>query len=556
MLHEDRRGDLWIGTSQGLLRHADGAFTTYGKKHGLADKWARALCEGRDGSLWVGTHRGLTRYKDGAFVTYAAGDGAPQTTVYAVYEDRDGALWIGTQDAGLSRFKDGKFTSYTTKDGLHADSVYQILEDGQGNLWFGSSKGIFRVSLNELNDFAAGARVSIASVAYGQAEGVPPMVCFSGAQPSAYKSPDGRLWFATQNGVVVIDADHIQMNDRQPPVRVEQMVVDHQEIDLSDAAEVWPGRGDVEIRYTALSFVAPERVRFKYRLEGFDREWVDAGTRRVAYYTNLPPGEYTFKVVAANSDGVWNEAGASLTFRQRPHFYQTSWFYALAFVAAAAIVWAIHLLRVGRVRREHQAVLAERTRIAREMHDTLAQGFAGVAIQLEAAAHMLTASPERVREHLNLARDLVRSSLTEARRSMRGLRAQALETGDLAAALAQMPARLAAGADVRIEVTGTPRRLPQEIENNLLRVAQECLTNAAKHAQADHIRLELCFDARRVRLRVCDDGRGFDARAAAAASAEHFGLTGVRERVEQLGGRLTLRTAPGRGTDIQATIPG
>ncbi|MDQ3256733.1 MAG: histidine kinase [Acidobacteriota bacterium] len=556
-LHEDSTGALWLGGQKGLVRYKDNVFTVYSTADGLISNWVRAICEGHDGSIWVGTEEGgLARYRDGEFINYTTAQGLSQNIVYALYQDADGALWIGTASGGLNRFKDGRFTTYTTKDGLYANGIHQILEDGKGNLWLGSSKGIFRVSKKELNEFAERGRGSVMSVAYGKADITTATVAFSGAQPAACKTEDGRLWFATHKGVVVIDADRIKLNEQVPPVVVESILVNQQPIDLKDIIQVPPGRGNVEIHYTALSFVAPEKVRFKYQLNGFDADWIDADTRRVAYYTNLPPGRYHFKVIAANNDGLWNERGASFDFHQQPHFYETAWFYALLAGLTALMIWQLHHSRVTRMKRQHAAVLDERSRIAREIHDTLAQGFAGISIQLEAIKHMLKVAPDRVPEHLELTRELVRSGLTEARRSIRGLRSQTLEGSDLAAALASIPKQLRASTPVQIEVRGTPRRLPQTVENNLLRIAQECFTNAVKHAHAERIRIELSFDSRYVRLRVQDDGCGFDAQTLPSSADEHFGLLGMRERVEQLGGQFVLRTAPGAGTEISATIPG
>ncbi len=404
-LYEDRAGHMWFGTNGGLSRFKDGRFTNYSKKDGLSHDFVRAIYEDREGALWVGTrggglnrfkdgrftnylnqgfssdvvrmiqedragnvwignNNGLTRFKDGQFTTYTTKDGLSHNSVYAVVEDADGTYWVGTYGGGLNRFKDGKFTRYTTKEGLFDDVVFQMLDDGRGNLWMSCNKGIFRVSKQELHDFAAGKINAITSVSYGISDGMSSSECNGSSQPAGWKTRDGRLWFPTIKGVAIIDPTNIEINRLIPPVIVEQVVVDSQAIALPAQTTLPPGKGKFEFYYTGLSFLAPEKVRFKFKLEGFDQDWIDAGTRRIAYYTNLPPGNYRFRVMACNNDGVWNEDGAAFAFYLRPHFYQTYWFYALCVLAAALIGVGIYLLRIRQVKaheRELVLLVSERT---------------------------------------------------------------------------------------------------------------------------------------------------------------------------------------------------
>lgn len=596
-LHEDRSGNLWIGTSGGLNRFRDARFTAYTTTKGLSDNTVLSICESANGDLWLGTASGLNRFKDEKFTTYTTREGLTNDSIWSLYADPAGALWIGTDGGGLNCFKDGKFrayttsdglandivlalyndgagslwigtsgglsrlkderlTSYTTAHGLFDDVVFQILEDAKNNLWLSCNKGVFRTSKAELDDFATGKSQRISSVAYGTADGMKSRECNGGFQPAGWKTRDGKLWFPTIKGVAVIDPEAIKINSLAPPVIIETVLVDHEPIDTRQNVKLAPGKSKFEFHYAGLSFVAPEKVRFKYKLEGFDKEWVDAGTRREASYTNIPPDSYTFKVIACNDDGVWNETGASFGFYLKPRFYQTYWFYALAAILIGLIGLGLYRLRVHRLQLQFEAVLAERNRIAREIHDTLAQGFAGISLQLEAVDETLQEAPTTAREHLNRARGLVRSSLAEARRSVWELRSPTLESEGLSEAIAHIARQLTAGLAVQAQVQtkGTMRSLPLSVESDLLHIAQEALTNAVKHAQALHIDVELRFDRASVRLTVRDDGIGFDVAHANSKSREGFGLIGMRERAEQIGGRLTVQSTPDRGTEVRVEV--
>ncbi|MGH9838644.1 MAG: ligand-binding sensor domain-containing protein [Blastocatellia bacterium] len=299
-----RDGSLWVGTKGGgLVKFSGGAFTLWTTGEGLPDNFVRAICDAGNGEIWVGTEGGLCRFSDGRWTTYATKDGLAANYVLALYEDRDGTLWVGTSDGGLARLANGRFTSITRRDGLFDDNISVILaddrlEDGQEQLWLGCDRGIFRVSKRELNDFADGAQTRVHCVAYTSEDGLTTSQLSSGSQPAGCRAADGRLWFATVRGAVVIDPRRITTNQLPPPVFIEQVMVDGKAVTQDGSIALPPGNGDLEIRYTGLSLVAPEKVRFKYQLAGFDREWIDAGTRREAFYTNLPPGNYRFRVMA------------------------------------------------------------------------------------------------------------------------------------------------------------------------------------------------------------------------------------------------------------------
>ena len=557
-IYEDRKGNIWIGTNGGgLSLLKDGKLTTYTTADGLSSNVVLALFGDGEGNLWIGTLGGLSKFKDEKFTTYTTRDGLSSDVVISLHEDADSALWIGTSGGGLNRLKQGKFAAYTTRNGLPDDVVYGILEDRQNSLWLSSNKGIFRLNKNELDDFANGTVGSITPVLYGPADGMITRECSGGGHPAGWRSADGRLWFSTIKGVAMIDPEKIKLNDQPPPVAIEQIRVDDESISPAQTIELSPGKSRLDFYYTALSFVAPEKVRFKYKLEGFDSDWVDGGTRRVAYYTNLRPGRYKFRVIASNNDGLWNPAGAAFDLYLKPHFYQTYWFYALCTLILAILVWQLYRFRLKRVESQFAAVLQERNRIAREIHDNLAQEMLGISVQLEVVARTMPASAELAKTHLDRVRILVRHGIAEARRYVWDLRSQALDKNDLPAALSDTARRLTTETAVsaNVEVSGTFRPLSPLIEGNLLRIGQEAINNAVRHAQAQTILINLKFDARRVQLSVRDDGKGFDYQESKNGEARHFGLVGMHERAVRMGGSLRVDSHAGEGTEVLVDVP-
>jgi ligand-binding sensor domain-containing protein/signal transduction histidine kinase len=556
-IYADAEGSLWVGTRGGLARLKGGEFTTYTTADGLPNDFVGTIYEDARGQIWVGTLGGLSRFAGGKFTSYTTREGLSDNVVISVYGDAEGRLWIGTNGAGLNLLEGGKFTSFTTRDGLPNDVIYRILEDGRGRLWMSCNKGIFSLSKDELEEFAAGRTHSLSPVVYGTADGMTTRECSGGGHPSAWRDRAGRLWFSTIKGVATIDPEHLASNEQPPPTAIEQFRVDGEPVAAAPNLELAPGKTRFDFYYAGLSFVAPEKVRYKYRLIGFDKDWVDGGERRVAYYTNLGPGDYRFEVIASNNDGVWSRAPAAFSFRLRPHFYRTAWFYALCALGLCLLAWQLYALRLRQVRARFNAVLQERNRIARELHDNLAQEILGVSVQLEIVARLLNTSTEAARTHLDRARALVRSSIAEARRYVWDLRSQSLEERDLPTALAEMTRRLTAesGVQTQFRVGGTFRPLPPQVENNLLRIGQEAVNNAVRHAQARTITVRLDFDARNVRLSVRDDGRGFDPPAASNGSNGHFGLVSMRERAEEMGGSVRVNSRPGEGSEVLVSVP-
>jgi diguanylate cyclase (GGDEF)-like protein len=363
-LQEDASGDLWIGTRDGLRRLRDGVVTRYSTRDGLPGSVIRSLLARRDGGLWIATGTGLSLYRDGTFTNFTTADGLSSNAAFAFHRDDDGTLWIGTYGGGLNRYRDGEFHHVGTKDGLFDDVVYVILEDGHRNLWLTGNKGVFRIAKSEFDDFVHGRIESVSSVSYGVADGMKSRECNGGLQSAGCRTRDGKMWFPTIRGVVSVDPDHLVTNPVVPPVYVEKMVFDGEEIVPDPGVQLRPGTKNLEFHYAALSYAVPKKVFFKYMLEGYETEWVDAGTRRAAYYTNLPPGEYTFRVKACNDDGVWNEAGASLIFEKRPHFHETAWFTLIAAAVAVMALYAAYRVRIRRMEkreRELEALVDQRT---------------------------------------------------------------------------------------------------------------------------------------------------------------------------------------------------
>lgn len=352
-IYEDRAGGLWIGTNKGLSRLKDGKFTNYTSQDGLPSGAVRAIIEDREGALWMGLTGGISRFKDGKFSNYTTREGLASIYVCSIFGDGDGVIWVSAF-GGLSRIKRGKITSYTTRDGLLNDDILQTLDDERGYLWMSGNNGIFRIAKKELNDFAEGKIRAVTSIPYITSDGVSSLEFNGGQQAAGTKTRDGKLWFPTTKGVVVIDPNNIKSNQYAPLVVVERVSFDKSPVTIQNQLRLPPGKGEIEIQYTGLSFVDPEKVRFKYQLAGFDSDWIDAGPRRAAYYTNLPPGNYRFRVMACNSDGVWSTTEATFQFYLRPHVYQTSWFYALCLLAALLIGFGLYRFRVKQLRRRTQ----------------------------------------------------------------------------------------------------------------------------------------------------------------------------------------------------------
>ena len=448
----------------------------------------------------------------------------------------------------------GRVIFFPASAGL-PEVILSIIEDGRGDLWLGSTTGIYRVSRSELEAFAGHRLAQLTVAAYGVADGMLINECSSG-HPAAVRTPDGALWFATLRGISVTNPEHAEENRLAPLVAIENVTIDDQPAAAAGLVRVEPTHTRLSFHYAGLSFVAPSRVRYRYRLEGFDPDWVDAGARRVAYYTNVPPGRYTFRVLAANNDGVWNNTGAALAIRVLPHTWQTWWFRSLCVLTVFLLGYQAYRMRVRNVELRFSAVLAERTRIAREIHDTLAQDIVGISVQLELVSRLLSSSVDAARTQLDAARGMVKTSLAEARSSIWNLRSATSSANDLPAKLNRIVTQAADKGQTKpkFQVRGTYRAAPAAVEDQLLRIAQEGVNNAVRHAQASVIEVTLHYDAHTLQLSMDDDGEGFTYDAAAFAEGGHFGLQGMRERAAEIGGTLQVASEPGKGTHITLRV--
>jgi signal transduction histidine kinase/ligand-binding sensor domain-containing protein len=558
-LFRDSKGTLWIGADNGTLGHwhDDRLELVPAPEPG---RWGqvRGLQEDDEGHLLVLAVGGLARLEDGRLVRIHPPNA---TTVWArsLSKDADGSLWLGTIGGGLLHLAHGRFHAFTAAQGIVPDQLYQVIVDDEGAVWAGTGSGIIRVSRPSLVDVERGARQRVDLVTFERSDQRHDVAATRVHQPGAWKTKDGRLLFASDQGVVTIDPRRLRANPVPPSVLVQEATVDGHRARRGERNRFPPGPGNLELHFAAITLLEPEKAVHRYLLEGFDDHWIDAGTRRVAYYTNIPPGRYRFRVQASNADGLWNEAGDAIEFHLAPHFYRTAWFYGLVGLGVLSLGFWFHRSRLARVRAEAMATAAERTRVARELHDTLLQEMSAVAMLINAVRVTLPAAAAALAEKLGKIETTVTNSLAQTRRFVWDLR-DPPERRDHPAELGQALTHLAGSATGDVvqctaRVEGEAVVLPPGVSEELLRMAQEAVANARKHAGARYIRVRLCYDKEAVRLVVSDDGRGFDPEAAAAENPGHFGLVGLRERAARLGATLRLDSQPGRGTNVEVTVP-
>jgi len=553
--YEDRDGRLWIGTTSGISRWDGTRFQNYYLEDGLSYGWVRTIVEDRNGDILVGTDRGLNRIHEGRFVADPAFAALRHDRVWSIYPDADGALWIGTRGAGLVRVRDGKAARISTDAGLLSNAIFQLIGDRLGRLWMSGPKGLSAASLADLNAVADGKLPSIAVLTYGAGDGLESAQINGGVQPAGATAADGELWFPSVRGAVHLRPNHPKF-DFHPPVRIESVLVDDQPAPAKSDVVIGPGRHRVEIQFTACTLRAPERIAFRYRLSRYDTQWIAATDRRSANYYNLPPGRYQFEVVARDGSIEGGTSQATVGLVIEPHFYQTAWFYLLAATMAGMCVIAVIRFQEKQARERYNLRLRERTRIAREMHDTVVQGCVGVSTLIEAAASSARSDPDLMLECLDNARVHLRLTLDEARQALVDLRHDTFEHG-LPGALSELGRSVSAEktVPVRVEVAGPPVKLPESTSRTMLLVAREAIRNAVAHAAPSAVTVTLSFQAEAVRLEVRDDGRGFAPSMGQLAASGHFGILGMRERMEQIWGTLDVSSAPGAGTLVIARLP-
>ncbi len=566
---QDRDGTMWIGTSNGLVTYRDGPSRTLTTQDGLAGNDVKVIIESTSGDLWVGGNGGLTRIRNGQFTHWTERDGLPSDNIRAIVEDHDGVIWIGTYDGGLGRFKDGRFTRFAERDGLFNNGVFQILEDARGNFWMSCNRGIYRVSKQELNEFADGKRAKITSVAYGKADGMLNVECNGGMWPAGIKASDGRLWFPTQDGVAVVDPGSVRINPQPPPVVIEAALVDRVPISIQGSLTIPPGKENLEIEYTALSFIHSEQIRFRYKLEGLDSDWVDAGSRRTAYYSHLPPGTYEFHVIADNSDGVWNNEGQRLTITVQAPFYRTWWFAALVALVAAALIALAVRYRLSQLQHAQamqkafsQQLIAsqenERQRIASELHDSLGQRLVvinNLALFAMRSQGKSTSDEPNALEEISAETAL---AMQETREISYNLRPFQLDRLGLTKAVEAVARTISSASGIRItsKLDNIDDAFPKDLRINFYRIVQESLNNVMKHSGATEAEVRAIRDERRIILSIRDNGLGFNpAFNSPKGSKSGFGLTGMAERANLLRGEFRVRSAPGQGTVMTVEFP-
>jgi signal transduction histidine kinase/ligand-binding sensor domain-containing protein len=562
-ISQDRYGALWFGGEQGLYRLQQGKVRHYPGSGDPRSGVVNVLYQDPEGTLWVGGNGGLSRVTEEGL---AAVKGLSGREVSVLYRDGAGVLWVGTYHDGLYRFEEGRLTHYTSEQGLYNNRILHILEDDLGSLWVGCHLGLYRLRKQQLNDYAAGRVSAVTSTHFGKADGLINLQCRD-VQPGAFKAQDGKLWFATEGGLAVVDPRAVSVNLKPPPVVIEETLLDRRPVPIESGLRIEPGRENLDIHYTALSFIRPEQLRFRYKLEGLDREWVEAGTRRTAYYSHLPPGDYVFRVTATNSDGVWNREGQRLRVVVLPPFYRTWWFGSLvALCLGGAVIVGSHY-RVARLRRAHTAQQAfsrrliesqenERQRIAAELHDSLGQNL--LVIKNRALLGKLTQPDQRAQAQFDEISASASQTLEEVRLISYNLRPSHLDQLGLRTSLEAMLDKLAESCPIRFsrELDELDGLFAPADEITLYRIVQESLNNVIKHSRATEARVAVRRRERDLTLTVQDNGRGFAPGAPPPATTQGggFGLSGLAERVRMLGGTHTVDSAPERGTTVTVTL--
>jgi signal transduction histidine kinase/ligand-binding sensor domain-containing protein len=561
---EDAKGNLWIASQDlGLYRLSPQTEVQQisWAKLGHQDPAPALAADPSQGGLWIGfALGGLAYFKDGQIrASYAAADGLGKGIVNDLRLDSDRTLWAATE-GGLSRLKNGRIATLNGKNGLPCDAVHWVIEDNDHSFWLNMPCGLVRVARSEMEAWAADPKRTIQTTLFDSSDGVLGSAVAGGYTPHVGKSPDGKLWFATIDSLSVVDPQRLPFNKLPPPVHIEAVRINGKEAAPAQGMELSHSSNDLEIVYTALSLTIPERVRFRYKLEGKDTDWQDVGTRRQAFYGGLRPKNYRFRVIACNNNDLWNEAGATWSFSIVPMFYQTIWFQGLCLLAAAGLTWLLYRLRLrqvaGRIKLLYNERLAERTRIARDLHDTLLQSLAGVSLQLHGISKQAITAPEKTAALIDHVREHVDSSFREARLKVWNLRSPSLEGQGLADAIREFVERSGPTLNARcsFNLTGEPRACTPEIEEELLRIAQEATNNANRHADATEIRIALDYNASFVTLSITDDGCGFDVNDGYRKTG-HWGLGNMQERAAQIRGTCTITSAPGRGTRVEVRLP-
>ncbi len=440
------------------------------------------------------------------------------------------------------------------------------MEDDAGSVWLSTACGLLRIPQSELDAWASKGTSTVHATVFDRADGVGTHQFHYGYSPIVAKSAGGKLWYTFFGGLSVVDPHHLPLNPLPPPVHIEQITADGQTYDASNGLRLPAGVRNLSFEFTALSLVVPEKVRFRVKLEGQDKDWRELVNTRHVEYTNLPPRTYRLRVLAANNSAVWNEDGAALEFAIPPLWYQTNWARALAAAMVVALMWAAYRIRVRQLAHQFSLTLdarvGERTRIARELHDTLLQSLHGLLLRFQTASYLLPERPAEAKDKLDRAIEQAAKAITEGRDAVQGLRASTVERNDLAEGIRTLADELAAEASavtppaLSVAVEGQTRDLRPIVRDEIYRIAAEALRNTFRHAQATRVEVEIHYDKHEFRLRVRDDGRGIDSAVLASHGVEgHFGLRGMPERAALIGGKLAVWSEVGGGTELELRVP-
>ena len=583
-LTEHSDSGVWAGTREGqvwrLWRGQWLAQTNYSQSHPIT-----ALLQDGEGALWIGTEGdGLYRYRKESRAHFEKGGGLLSDWVRTLYLDPQGTLWIGTAGGGLSRWRNGQLATFTTREGLPDNTISQIMEDGKGRLWLGSNRGIACVGKRELEELVAGKIAVVYPQVYGRAEGMPSEECTGGFYPAGLKTRSGQLCFSTLKGIVVADPRPLTAEAPAPAVVLEETMIDGVAADMrppqatgragskganpspSAAAEirVGPGKHRLEFRYTGMSFSSPERVRFRYRLEPLDTDWVEAGARRAAFYSYVPPGQYRFRVIACNGAGIWNETGASLSVVVSPHLWQAWWFIGLASLGLlAAVAGTVRVVEKEKHQRrlklleQERALERERARIAQDLHDDLGSSLTRISL-LSDLARAEKENPGQVEVHAQKISQSAGQTVRALEEIVWALRPGSDSLQSLVEYIAHFANELFEGDSARCRLDlphDLPAHsLPPEMRHNIFLVVKEALTNAFKHSQAREVRVQAKATARALEIVVQDDGRGFAAQALPPRPGKRQGLGNMRRRAADMGGTLAVESALGKGTTVRLAV--
>jgi len=569
---QDTAGNLWIANEHAaLFKLRDAgvvgqiAWTDLGHK----DPASAMVADPSRGGLWIGFNLGgIAHFKDNQIrESYAAADGFAEGRVNSLRFDRNGSLWVAT-DGGLSRLKDGRVTTLTKGNGLPCNTIHWTIEDSVDSMWLETACGLVRIKRLELDNWIVAvardkeAKPSSQFEIFDASDGMRSVSSSSHFSSQVTQSADGRLWFVGLDGVNVVDPNHLAFNNLPPAVHVEQLIADRKTYDANGGVLLPPLIRDLQIDYTALSFVAPEKNQFRYKLEPRDHDWQEATYRRQAFYNDLPPGNYRFRVMASNNSGVWNEAGTYFDFTIKPAYYQTTWFRVAAltvFLIGLLVIYQLRLRQVARqVRGRMEERLEERERIARDLHDTLLQGVQGLILKFHAVSKQIPADTQAYKT-LEKTLDHADQVLAEGRDRIQNLRVNSASLSDLPAAFRSVAEETSQGGNATFKtvVEGRVRELHPLVLEECYRIGREAIINALSHSNAQQVEAEIAYDSRQFRLRVRDDGRGIDPKILEAGGRSgHWGLRGMQERTQKIGGQLRFWSRPETGTEVELTVPG